>query len=56
MVYNNSIFVISFQDGSSALMLASGKGYTKIVKYLINAKASLDLQGKVHFHQLMMIV
>ena len=56
MAYNNSVFVISFQDGSSALILASGNGHTETVKYLINAKASLDLQGKVYFHQFLMIV
>ena len=42
------MFVFSFQDGSSALMLASGIGHTEIVKYLIDAKASLDLQQKVY--------
>ena len=55
MALNNSVFVISFQDGSSALMLASGNGRTETVKYLINAKASVDLQGKVYFHQLVII-
>ena len=31
----------------SALMLASEKGHTEIVKYLAEAKASLDLQTPV---------
>ena len=38
----------SFQDGWSALMLASHDGHTEIVKYLIEAKASLDLQEEVY--------
>ena len=42
------MFVFSFQYGSSALMLASGNGHTEIVKYLTEAKASLDLQQKVY--------
>ena len=42
------MFVVSFQDGSSALVLASSYGYTKNVKYLIEAKASLDLQEQVY--------
>ena len=41
------MFVFSFQDGWSALILASRYGHTKIAKYLIEAKASLDLQQKV---------
>ena len=48
---NNSIFVFSFQDGWSALMLASLFGHTEIVKYLIEAKASLDLQKQVYCAQ-----
>ena len=48
MVYIKSIFVFSFQDGLSALMLASRNGHTDIVKHLIGAEASLDLQGKVY--------
>ena len=31
------------------MMLASSRGYTDIVKYLIKAGASLDLQSQVHF-------
>ena len=42
------MFVFSFQDGSSALMLASRDGHTEIVKYIIEAKALLDLQEKVY--------
>ena len=34
-------------DGKSALMLASEKGHTEIVKHLVEAKASLDLQSRV---------
>ena len=34
-------------DGKSALMLASEKGHTEIVKHLVEAKASLDLQSLV---------
>ena len=30
------------------MMLASSRGYTEIVKYLIEANASLDLQTQVH--------
>ena len=42
------MFDFSFKNGWSALMLASSNGHTKIVKYLIEAKASLDLQEKVY--------
>ena len=42
------MFVFSFQDGWSALMLASRNGHKEIVKYLIEANASLDLQKKVY--------
>ena len=45
---NNSKFVFSFQDGWSALMLASENGHTENVKCLIEAKASLDLQEQVY--------
>ena len=38
---------LSLQYGESALMLASEKGHTEIVKHLIDAKASLDLQSEV---------
>ena len=31
----------------SALMLASENGHTEIVKYLVDSKASLDLQSQV---------
>ena len=41
-------FCFSFQEGDSALMLASHYGHTEIVKYLIEAKASLDLQKQVY--------
>ena len=41
------LIVLLFQDGSSALMLASTNGHTDIVKYLIEARASLDLQQEV---------
>ena len=43
------MFVFSFQDGWSALMLASRYGHTEIVKYLIEAKALLDLQEEVYW-------
>ena len=39
--------VLMFQYGASALMVASEKGHSEIVKYLIKAKASLDLQLQV---------
>ena len=39
--------VLLFQDGASALILASQNGHSEIVKYLIEAKASLDLQRQV---------
>ena len=47
-----SLFVILHmsvitQDGDSALMRAAYWGRTEIVKELIKAKASLDLQNKV---------
>ena len=40
--------LLSLQYGDkSALMLASEKGHTDIVKHLVEAKASLDLQSRV---------
>ena len=45
---NNSKSVFSFQDGWSALVLASRYGHAEIVKYLIEAKALLDLQKQVY--------
>ena len=39
--------LLSLQHGESALMLASEKGYTEIVKHLVEAKVSLDLQTRV---------
>ena len=36
-----------FQDGFSALMIASEHVHTDIVKHLILAKASVDLQAQV---------
>ena len=36
-----------FQLGSSALMLASMKGHTEVVKCLIEANSAVDLQSKV---------
>ena len=41
------MLLLSLQDGESALMLASENGHTEIVKYLLDSKASLDLQTKV---------
>ena len=38
------MLLLSLQHGYSALMLASWNGYTEIVKHLVEAKASLDLQ------------
>ena len=38
-----------FQEGRSALILASNKVRVEIIKYLIEAKASLDLQTQVYF-------
>ena len=46
------MLILSLQDGESALMLASENGYAKIVKYLLDSKASLDLQTKVG-HQIL---
>ena len=39
--------LLSLQYGWSALLLASEKGYTEIVKHLVEANASLDLQAMV---------
>ena len=41
------MLLLSLKDGESALMLASQRGHTDIVKYLVDSKASLDLQSKV---------
>ena len=42
------MLLLSLQsDDKSALMLASEKGHTEIVKHLVEAKASLDLQSWV---------
>ncbi len=35
------------QDGWTALMLASEDGHTEMVKYLIEASASVDIQTQV---------
>ena len=48
MALNNFIFVFSIQDDWSALKLASHFGHTEIANYLIEAKASLDLQAQVY--------
>ena len=39
--------LLSLQYVKSALMLASEKGQTEIVKHLVEAKALLDLQSRV---------
>ena len=39
--------LLSLQNDKSALMLASENGCTDIVKHLIEAQASLDLQSEV---------
>ena len=49
MALNNVTFVFSFQDGWSALMSASKEGHTEIAKYLIEAKASVDVQTQVYY-------
>ena len=36
-----------FQDGRSALMLASRKGHMEVVKCLIEANSAVDLQESV---------
>ena len=41
--------LLSLQHGESALMLASEKGHTDIVKHLVEAKASSDLQSQVRW-------
>ena len=41
------MLLLSLQDGKSALMWASQNGHTEIVKHLVEAKASLDLQSQV---------
>ena len=42
----NVTLVLQF-DGESALMVASENGHTEIVKHLVEAKTSLDLQSWV---------
>ena len=41
------ILLLSLQDGWSALMLALQWEHTDIVKYLVESKATLDLQEQV---------
>ena len=41
------MLLLSLQNDKSALMWASEKGHTEIVKHLVEAKASLDLQSRV---------
>ena len=41
------MLLLSLQSGKSAFRLALEKGHTKIVKHLVEAKASLDLQSRV---------
>ena len=49
MALNDFIFVFSFQNGWSALMSASQEGHTEIAKYLIEEKASVDVQTQVYY-------
>ena len=44
-----SYYFSVLQDGRTALMLASQNGHTEVVKCLIEAKASPDLQAKVNY-------
>ena len=39
------MLLLSLQNDKSSLMLASENGHTEIVKHLVEAKASLDLQS-----------
>ena len=41
------MLLLSLQNDESALMLASEKGHTEIVKHLVEAKVSIDLQARV---------
>ena len=41
------VLLLCLQDGESALMLALKRGHTEIAKYLLDSKASLDLQSQV---------
>ena len=50
-----SYLFFSFQDGESALMLASHYGYTEIAKYLIEANASVNLQKQVYYVKIKII-
>ena len=45
IAYYSACFL--FQDGWNTVMFASNNGFTKSVKYLIEAKASFDLQHKM---------
>ena len=45
---NFMLIILLFQGGWTALMLGSYDGHKEIVKYLIKAKVSLDLQTQVH--------
>ena len=36
-----------YQDGKTALIVASSNGHTDIAKYLVDTKAGLDIQNKV---------
>ena len=47
LLYLQYTLALLLQDGKSALMLASQNGHTEIVKHLVEAKASLDLQTRV---------
>ena len=49
------ISIFFFQDGWSALMWASQEGHTDIAKYLIEAKASVDLQRQVYYVKIKII-
>ena len=51
------MLMLSFQDGLTALMPASALGDSEIVKFLIEANASLDLQRQVYSeHRLINVV
>ena len=47
MCYDQFYVTLVSQYDKSALMLASENGYTEIVKHLVEAQASLDLQSEV---------
>ena len=48
--FSDKWYLLLLQDESTALMIASKRGNTEIVKCLIDGKAAVDMQQKASIH------